>query len=48
MVYATHLEQIFAAYGPIEEIFMPSDPYSEYMLKVVGSTYIYFLPPFLS
>lgn len=28
MVFATHLEQIFAAYGQIEEIFMPSDHYS--------------------
>lgn len=48
MVYATHLEQIFAAYGHIEEIFMPSDPYSEYLLKYMCSTYTYTLPPFLS
>lgn len=34
MVYATHLEQIFSAYGPIEEVFMPFDRYSEYMFSV--------------
>ncbi|PWN37990.1 uncharacterized protein FA14DRAFT_159772 [Meira miltonrushii] len=39
MVYATHLEQIFAAYGPIEEIFMPSDPYTQENLGRAFITY---------
>lgn len=42
MVYATHLEQIFAAYGPIEEIFMPSDPHSQ---ENMGRAFIIYKSP---